>query len=109
MATFFRNTVLKEVGTAEVVLYESGINERSTVIGLSLTNLTNDFVYVDVTLTDDQNVTAFYVKQALVAANTSLRLVTEGEKLIVAPSNKLSLTASVPASIDAILSYVEVI
>ena len=109
MATFFRNHVETEIGTDEVVLYETGSNERSTIIGLSLTNLTQDFVYVDVQVTDDENIKGFYVKQALIAANTSLRLVTDGEKLILSPDNKISVTASSPASIDAILSYVEVV
>ena len=109
MATFFRNHVETEIGTNEVVLYETAPNERSTIIGLSLTNLTQDFVYVDVQVTDDENIKGFYVKQALIAANTSLRLVTDGEKLILAPENKISVTASSPASIDAILSYVEVV
>ena len=109
MATFFRNHVETEIGTDEVVLYETAPNERSTIIGLSLTNLTQDFVYVDVQVTDDENIKGFYVKQALIAANTSLRLVTDGEKLILAPDNKISVTASSPASIDAILSYVEVV
>lgn len=109
MATFFRNHVETEIGTDEVVLHETASNERSTIIGLSLTNLTQDFVYVDVQVTDDENIKGFYVKQALIAANTSLRLVTDGEKLILAPDNKISVTASSPASIDAILSYVEVV
>lgn len=109
MATFFRNHVETEIGTDEVVLYETASNVRTTVIGLSLTNLTQDFVYVDVQVTDDENIKGFYVKQALIAANTSLRLVTDGEKLILAPENKISVTASSPDSIDAILSYVEVV
>ncbi len=109
MATFFKNHVETEIGTSEVVLYEAASNVRTTVIGLSLTNLTQDFVYVDVQVTDDQSRKGFYVKQALIAANTSLRLVTDGEKLILAPENKISVTASSPDSIDAILSYVEVV
>ena len=109
MATFFKNHVETEIGTSEVVLYEAASNVRTTVIGLSLTNLTQDFVYVDVQVTDDQSRKGFYVKQALIAANTSLRLVTDGEKLILAPDNKISVTASSPDSIDVILSYVEVV
>jgi hypothetical protein len=109
MATFFRNHVETEIGTDEVVIYETASNERSTIIGLSLTNLTQDFVYVDVQVTDDQENKGFYIKQALIAANTSLRVVTDGEKLILAPDNKISVTSSSPASVDAILSYVEVV
>lgn len=109
MATFFRNHIEKEIGTDEVVIYETASNERSTVIGLSVTNITQDIVFVDVIVTDDQGTAGFFVKHAAIAENTSLRLVTDGEKLILSPDNKLSVQSSEPNSIDVILSYVEVV
>jgi len=109
MATFFKNAVVKDIGTEPVEIYATDVNTRATVIGLSLTNLTQNFVYVDVLLRDDTSVTGFYVKQALVSANTSLRLVNQGEKLILAPSNSLLVQSSATDSIDVILSYVEVV
>ena len=89
MATFFRNTVIKNVGTKPVEVAATTASSRFTVIGLSCTNLTQDFVYVNVLLEDDTSVTGFYLKDTLVPANTSLRAVQQGEKLIIAPENKL--------------------
>jgi hypothetical protein len=109
MATFFRNSIVNNVGVEPVTIYETGPADRATVIGLSLTNLTQNFVYVDVMLKDDSSITGFYAKQILVGANTSLRLVNQGEKLIIAPSNALMVRSSANDSIDSILSYVEVV
>jgi hypothetical protein len=109
MATFFKNSIINNIGLEPVTIYETGPADRATVIGLSLTNLTQNFVYVDVMLKDDSSIVGFYSKQTLVGANTSLRLVNQGEKLILAPSNVLMVRSSANDSIDSILSYVEVV
>ena len=81
--------------------------QRATIVGLSLTNLTDSFVYVTVLVDDDTSVQGHYMKDVLVPANTSLRAVNGGEKLIQHP-NKLSVKASVSDSVDVLLSYVEI-
>ena len=75
---------------------------------MSLTNLTDSFVYVSVLIDDDTSVQGHYMKDVLLPANTSLRAVNGGEKLILAPSNKLSVKASITDSVDVLLSYVEI-
>lgn len=108
MATLFKNAVIKNVGTQPVKILETDASTRTTVIGLSLTNLSSDFLYCSVLLQDDTSVTGFYLKDTVVPANTSLRAVSTGEKFIVAPSNTLYVQSSVDDSVDVILSYVEV-
>lgn len=108
MATFFKNTVTKSIGQKPVEVLATTPTNRATVIGLSLTNLTNDFVYVSVYLEDDTSVSGYYLKDTVLPANTSLRVVNQGEKLIVAPENKLLVESSVTDSVDVILSYVEI-
>lgn len=109
MATIFRNKVVKDVGKVPVDIYETDASTRATVIGLSLTNLTQSFVYVDVLMQDDTSVTGYYLKETLLPANTSLRVVATGEKLIIAPSNKLQVRSSIDDSIDVIASIVEIV
>lgn len=109
MATLFKNKVVNNIGVVPVDVYETDASTRATVIGLSLTNLTQSFVYVDVLLQDDTSVTGFYLKQALLPANTSLRVVATGEKLIIAPSNKLQVRSSIDNSIDVVMSFVEIV
>ena len=108
MATLFKNSVVKNVGKEPVEILETDASTRATVIGLSLTNLTSSFVYVSVLLQDDTSVTGYYLKETLLPANTSLRAVSTGEKLIVATNNKLLVQSSVNDSVDVVLSHVEI-
>ena len=109
MANNFRNKVIKNIGVESVEILTVGAAERATVVGLSLTNLVNSFVYVDILVKDDTSIEGFYLKETLLPANTSLRSVTNGEKLILAPNNVLSVRSSLDDSIDVILSYVETV
>jgi len=109
MATIFKNKVVKEIGTVPVDILETTPSQRATVIGMSLTNLTQSFVYVDVLIQDDTSVTGYYLKETLLPANTSLRVVATGEKLIIAPSNKIQVRSSIDDSVDVVMSYVEIV
>ena len=109
MATLFKNKVEKNVGLVPVDIYETDASTRATIIGLSLTNLTQSFVYVDVLISDDASNVGYYLKSTLLPANTSLRVVATGEKLIIAPSNKLQVRSSIDDSVDVIASIVEIV
>ena len=108
MATLFKNTVQKNVGEVPVEIVETDSSTRATIIGLSITNLTSSFVYVSVLIQDDTSVTGYYLKDTLLPANTSMRAVQQGEKLIVAPENKLLVQSSVTDSVDVVTSFVEI-
>ena len=109
MATLFRNKVIKNVGTVPVEITSIESANRATVIGLSLTNLTDSFVFVSVLIQDDTSVTGYYLKDTLLPANTSLRAVNQGEKLILAGNNRMLVNSSIDDSVDVILSYVEIV
>jgi hypothetical protein len=108
MATILKNTVIKNCGTVPVLIYETLSTTRVTVLGLSFTNLTDKFVYVDVLVEDDTSVSGYYLKDSLLPAGTSLRAVSTGEKLVLAPSNRLLVRSSLDDSVDVIVSYVEI-
>ena len=108
MATILKNTVIKNCGTVPVLIYETQPTTRVTILGLSFTNLTNQFVYTDVLIKDDTSVTGYYLKDSILPAGTSLRAVSTGEKLVLAPNNQLLVRASVDDSVDVIVSYVEI-
>jgi len=96
-------------GTITTVLWISNASAKTTVIGMSLTNTTLNVVLTSVQLQDTvANTTAYYAKDVVVPATQSLRLVSAGEKLILGPSTNLLLSSNVAASIDAILSFVEI-
>ena len=109
MPTQIQNNIIGNIGQTPVSVLSTGTKVNATVIGLSLTNLTDSFVYVSVLMKDDTSVTGHYIKDTLLPANTSLRVVATGEKLIVAPDNIVQVVASTDDAVDAIASYVEIV
>jgi hypothetical protein len=109
MATQFKNKVVKEVGTNPIMAIETDASTRSTVIGLSLANLTESVVAVSVLVHDDTSVEGYFMKDVMVPPNTSLRALSAGEKLILAPSNQLYLVANQDEALDAVISYVDIV
>lgn len=109
MATFFRNKVIKDVGTVPIEVLTTTAAQRATIIGLSLANLTSSNVLASVLVADDTSVEGYYIKDVVISPNSSLKVVNGGEKLILAPTNTLSIKSSQNDSIDAIVSYVEIV
>ena len=107
MAVQVKNRVVKNVGTVPVVVAETDPSKRQTVIGLSITNLTNGFLTVSILLDDDTSVTGYYLKDALLVSGTSLRAVSTGEKLVLGTNNKLKVQCNVDDAVDVIVSFVE--
>ena len=108
MATLLKNTVIKNCGKVPVEIYETEASTRATILGLSFTNLTDKFLYVNVLIEDDTSVTGYYLKDTILPAGSSLRAVSTGEKLVLAPSNRLLVSSSLDDSVDVVVSYVEI-
>lgn len=111
MATAFKNTITKNLGTTPVSVLTTNSTTRGTIIGLSLANLTKDAVTVSVTLTDNgviPAITGYYLKDVIIPPNQTLRAVNGGEKLLVAINNDLQVVSNTSASVDVITSYVEI-
>jgi len=108
MATTLKNIVIKNVGTSPIDAITTGGGIRATILGISFTNLLNSFCYVDILIRDDTSQTGYYLKDSLLPETTSLRAVSTGEKLVLAPNNVLQVRSSVDDSVDVIISYVEI-
>jgi len=110
MATFFKNILFPELGTTEETLLTTASNARTTVVGLSLTNLTENIVLISVKLNDTvENTEAYFMKDIIIPPNTSVRAVNGGERLILGPSTAIKIQANFDASIDVVMSYVEIV
>lgn len=64
---------------------------------------------ITVSFASSDEVITYYVKDAIVPPNQSLRLINGGERLVIGPSNSLVLQTNVEDSCDAIVSLVEII
>lgn len=109
MATTFKNKVIKEVGAVPITALETDANTRSTIVGISLANLTDGLIYASIMIKDDTSITGYFLKDVLVPPNSSLRAMSAGEKLILAPDNQLLLMADQDAGLDAVISYVDIV
>jgi hypothetical protein len=108
MANFFRTTVSKDIGTTPVDLV-AGAASRFTLIGCNLANTTDDDVIVSVTVIDAGAIEGYYIKELVIAPYTSAKIVTNGEKIILAENCTLRIVSDTAASVDAIISYAEII
>ena len=110
MATFFRTALAPSVGTIETLLAESGSSARFTVIGFSLSNMTESIVLASVRIADNVTSTSsYFIKDVVLPPNQSLRIVNGGEKLIIGPSSGIYVQSNTSSSVDAVMSYVEIL
>lgn len=108
MSTVFRNKVIKEIGTEDQTVLSTDESTNTTVIGLSLANLTNNPVFVSIKIVDDSSTEGFYIKDVVIPAESSLRALSGGEKLVLAPNNQMIIVSNQENSLDAVISYVDI-
>lgn len=109
MASFFRTKVVNNIGTTPVAVLVTSTGNRFTLIGCNLANTTDEAVIVDVTITDSSAVTGFYIKQLVIDPYTSAKIITNGEKIILAESTTMTIVSDTASSIDLVASYAEIV
>ena len=109
MATQFKNKIIREVGLAQIIALETDASTRSTIVGLNMANLTDFVVYASVLVKADDSVIGFLLKDTAVPPNSSLKVLSGGEKLILAPTNQLYVVADQDAALDVVISYVDIV
>jgi len=100
MTAVIGNKIVNNVGTIETTVLASNAFQRYTLLGLSVTNITNIIVYVDILIDGGH-----YLKDLVIPVGTSLRAVSTGEKLILGYNSKITVKCSVDNAVDVISSY----
>ncbi len=109
MPTQFKHAVVTDVGTTPTDVLQIPQGVRATVIGCNLANTTDyDTVNVDVYVIDENSTQGYYVRGLSIAPNTSVKIITQGEKLILPETAGIRIQSDVDASIDVTVSYVEI-
>jgi hypothetical protein len=109
MPTLFRHSVVTNIGTLPVDALQIDAGVRATVVGCNLANTTEfDTVNVNVFVIDENSTQALYVSNIAIPPNSSLKLITQGEKLILPETAGLRIVSDTEDSIDATISYVEI-
>ena len=126
MANTFKNKISKGVGTSffhigaanpitgggsQTGAYTVGADTQTTVIGLSVSNVTSSSVDVDVQLssaagseTNDVRI----VKGIPIPSGSTVVLVGGDQKLVMETGNLLKVKSSAAASLDVVMSILEI-
>jgi hypothetical protein len=109
MPTQFKHAVNTMIGTTPVDVLQIPAGVRATVIGCNLANVTEyETVVVDVYVIDENSTQAAYVKGIPIPPNTSVKVITNGEKLILPETAGLRIVSDTENSVDSTVSYVEI-
>jgi len=109
MPTIFKQDVVTDVGTDPIDILQIGAGVRATVVGCNLANTTEfDTVVADLFVIDENSTQGTYVKGIVIPPNSTAKVITNGERLILPATAGLRLTSDTESSIDVSLSYVEI-
>lgn len=107
MAASFKNSVSTSIGTTPAVVYTAGGVVSTTVIGLSLANISTSLIYATVTINKGGTIVNG-IKNAPIPSGSSLVIFGSEQKLVLMAGNSISVVSDTAASVDAILSYMEI-
>jgi len=109
MSTVFKNKLAAGLGATPTTVLATSVSATTTVIGLSLTNVTGSIVLVSIQIQDTVASTiAYFVQNVIVPPNTSVRLINGGERLVLGASTNMIISGNTATSLDMVLSYVEI-
>ena len=108
MANTFKNRTLRAVGTSPVdVGAVVASSTQTTLIGMTLANITSGVISVTATLNDGTN-TTHIVKDAPVPTGGSLILLGGDQKVVLMTGDKIIVTSNTASSVDVIMSFLEI-
>jgi hypothetical protein len=109
MPTLFRHAVNTDIGTTPVDVLQIPLGVRATVIGMNIANITDyDTAVVDVYVIDENSTQAHYVRGLSISPNSTAKIITQGEKLILPETAGIRIVSDTEDSIDVVVSYVEI-
>ncbi len=108
MANTFKNRTLRAVGTSPVdVGAVVASSTQTTLIGMTIANITSGVISVTVTLNDGSN-TTHIVKEAPVPTGGSLVVLGGDQKVVLMTGDKIIVTSNTASSADVIMSFLEI-
>ena len=108
MANTFKNRTLRAVGTSPVdVGAVVAASTQTTLIGMTLANITSGVINVTATLNDGTN-TTHIVKDAPIHTGGSLILLGGDQKVVLMTGDKIIVTSNTASSVDVIMSFLEI-
>ena len=110
MATNFKNALIKDVGTVRTPIYISPPSTKTTIIGLSMANVTSSVVSGSLLIgSGTDSVVVHLVKDIQCAPNSTLKPIGKGEKIVLQPGDILYAESDTTDALDVIVSTVEIV
>ena len=69
----------------------------------------NQYVYSPIDVPNKKFRKIIKIKEAIHSPNATLKVLNGGEKIILASENELSIQSDIDGSLDAVMSYVEIV
>jgi hypothetical protein len=108
MANAFKNSITPSIGTTPVDVYTAGAGVTATIISLSIANKIDYTTIVDVQITDTSaSTSAFLIKGAVVDSGSSFIVIGSDQKTVLETTDKITVTSSLSASVDCVVSILE--
>ena len=108
MANTFKNRTLRAVGTTPTdVGAVVSASTQTTLIGMTVANITAGVISVTVTLGDGTNTTNI-VKTAPIPTGGSLVVLGGDQKVVLMTGDKITVTSNTASSADVIMSFLEI-
>jgi hypothetical protein len=109
MPTLFRHAVTTSVGITPVDVLQIPLGVRATVIGCNIANVTDyDTAVVNMYVVDENSTQATYARGIIIPPNSTVKVITQGEKLILPATSGIRIESDTENSIDVTVSYVEI-
>ena len=108
MANTFKNRTLRAVGTSPpAVGAVVAASTQTTLIGMTMANITTGVINVTATVNDGTN-TTHIVKDAPIPTGGSLILLGGDQKVVLMTGDKVIVTSNTASSVDVIMSFLEI-
>lgn len=107
MANNFKNQFSKSVGTSAATIYTCPSATQTTIIGMTVGNISASSITVDVYVTSS-SVDYYLVKGATVPVGGALVPIGGDQKLVLEAADALKVVSSAASSADVVVSLLEI-
>lgn len=107
----FKNYLKPSIGVSNTTVYNpTTANIQSTIIGLSMSNVTNSPIEVSIALTSGTTANTCYImKGAIIPVGSSIVPIGGEQKLVLTANDVLFVSSNTAASVDVVLSVLEIL
>jgi hypothetical protein len=107
MANAFKNSITGIIGTESHRVYKAPGSTTSTVIGLSLANISAAEVNANVLLIANTSFQAHLIRNAPIPVGSSLVVIGGDQKVVLEAADEMRVKSSASASLSAVVSVLE--